>query len=315
MKTKNNNHLVTLDTLFPEKVSCFKSVKSIDSFPILISEWLSHCINPIGQKITEAKNKVLEYRQTGNKELKLGLPAFCPGALLRSRDRNLELQDKIVRQTGWMQFDIDLKDNPRLTDANILRDQISKIRYVAFAGLSVSGKGVWGLVKVSSVNQYKDHFKQLAIDFNHRGIKLDKSKGGNPTDLRIFSYDPNAYIAQEFTVYNRMNKRVRRSIRTSADINPLEVEQNINSLIKKITLKGVDIAPDYESYLRLGFALANEFGETGRELFHTVCKESNKYDEIHAEKLFSDCVKLNDGRTTIATFFHLCKEAGIKLIE
>lgn len=312
MKTRNTNHLVTLDTLFSEETSCFESVKSIDSFPIKISDWLRHCINPIGQKITEAKNKVLEYRRTNNKSLKIGLPAFCPGALLKSRDRHLSMQEKIIYQTGWMQFDIDLKDNPNLPDASVLRDQISKIKYVAFASLSVSGKGVWGLVKVSSIDEYKNHFRQLTIDFKHRGILLDTSKGGNPTDLRIYSYDPNAYIADEIVPYNRKNEPVRK--RSSCfKKDTVEVGQSTNELVKMITLKSVDIAPDYESYLRLGFAFANEFGESGRELFHRVCRESNKYDENHAEKLFSDCVKSNDGRTTIATFFHLCKEAGIKL--
>jgi hypothetical protein len=314
MNNYNNSHLVTFESVCEDQVSCFKSVKSIHASSIKIIDWIKYCVNPIGLKIKVARDNVLLYRATLERDLKLGLPAFCPGALLKSRDRNLKKEEKIISQTGWMQFDIDLKDNPTILDAPKLRDQIKNIRYVAFCGLSVSGKGVWGLVKVLNVKNYSRHFKQLVIDFKQRGIILDESKGGNPTDLRIYSYDPDAYIANSFLIYDRKfiaaKPRKYKADRFDSD-SKNSTESQSESLVNEILLKSIDLAPDYETYIRLGFAFANELGETGRGVFHKVCCISPKYKEVDADKFYSSCLKSNDGRTTIATFFHLCKEAGL----
>ena len=314
MKLYNNSHLVTFNSVCEEQVSCFKSVKSINASSIKIIDWIRYCVNPIGVKIKIARDNVTLYRATLEHNIKLGLPAFCPGALLKSRDRNLTKEEKIVKQTGWMQFDIDLKDNPEIVDASKLRDEIKNISYVAFCGLSVSAKGVWGLVKVLSIKNYSLHFKQLVIDFKQRGIILDESKGGNPTDLRIYSYDPDAYIAVNFLLYERKFKAIpRRKIKSDRFISDSDnsTPKKVESLVNEIAVKSVDLAPDYETYIRLGFAFSNEMGENGRELFHKVCSVSSKYKVMDADKFYTNCLKSNNGRTTIATFFHLCKEAGL----
>jgi hypothetical protein len=98
---------------------------------------------------------------------------------MRSRSKSLTYEEKIERLTGWMQFDIDSKDNPNMTNAASLRDELRNMVYVAFCSVSASGRGVWGLVKVSDPTRYRDHFRQLKLDFHKRGIKLDPSNGSN----------------------------------------------------------------------------------------------------------------------------------------
>ena len=83
---------------------------------------------------------------------------------------------------------------------------------------------------------------------------------------------------------------------------------NLIRLTEAVEAAGVDIAPDYAAYVQLAFAVATDCGEEGRELFHRLCRLSDKYDYEGAERLFTSA--LNDGRGDIhlGTAFHLAKK-------
>ncbi len=307
-KAHKEGHWVTFAERLNVKVSSFNSVKTINSHDANLGTWVDMIMNPKGAAFTSAKNLVERYRNTKDKNIKLSIPTICPGALMVSRSKELKLEEKIIHRTNWMQFDIDLKDNPHITNASKLRDEISKIVYVAFCSLSVSGNGVWGLVFVKDISRYKEHFKQLTKDFLSRNILLDTSKGSNPTDLRIYSYDPDAYCAEQFRVYDRCDKPLKinsRSRQTSI------TQTDIYTLVSEVISRKIDIAPDYQSYLKLGFAIAYEFGESGREIYHQLCSISLKYNERDTDDQYEHCLNVGDGRITIGTFIHMCKEYGI----
>ena len=76
--------------------------------------------------------------------------------------------------------------------------------------------------------------------------------------------------------------------------------------------RGIDIAPDYETWLHLGFSLAAEFGERGRNYFHRLSQFYHKYSSSEADKQYTRCLRGKQG-ITISTFFYLAKNAGIKI--
>ena len=80
----------------------------------------------------------MEYRKTRNKYLKKSLPLITPGAVMESG----RAKENIKVRTGWVAIDIDAKGNESIYDWPDLRNQIAKIDYIAYAGLSVSGNGV-----------------------------------------------------------------------------------------------------------------------------------------------------------------------------
>lgn len=254
------------------------------------------------------KAQVEAFRESKKPELKKALPAFCPGALLRSREAQLPLDERIEELTGWMQFDIDAKDNPHIENAADLRDAISHITFTAFCSLSTSGNGVWGLIKVADVHHYRDYFEQLKLDYQSLGITLDPSKGGNPTDLRFYTYDPNAYIASELRIYDRRVISTQKHRHEGFSSNqPGDAWESVSKAIAQINMYDLDIAPDYDSYVKLGFSLAHEFGEGGRQLFHMACRPSPKYNSSDADKQYSKCLRSNGSGITLGTFFHLYK--------
>jgi hypothetical protein len=305
----NTNHLVTLRDFWEEPICIFTNIKSTTPNQIKLKQWLINCKEPNNLFFCVQAIIVMKYRETNDKSIKMSLPAFCPGAILNTRQKTAT--NRIDKLTGWMQFDIDLKDNPHITDASMLRDQVKNISYVAFCSLSASGKGVWGLVIVSDISKYKNHFEQLKHDFTSRNIYLDPSKGGNPTDLRIYSYDPHAYFADKFKIYDRIYSPPKKVKRTFKGSNGLNEKDKMEQYINEINLRQLDIAPDYESYLKLGFALANEYKEGGRKYFQAICSQSSKYNENNTDTQFTNCLKAKGEGISIATFYYLCKQAGL----
>jgi hypothetical protein len=304
--------LETFPSQFNVPVSCFPNVFSKMAVTSRMDKWLRSIVAPNSEIENVRMGQVLEYRRTFDPELKKRIPIFTPGAQMNHRDKSIADPPQLHTMTEWMQFDVDAKDNPNMTDAALLRDEIAKIVYVAFCSLSTSGNGVWGLVKVKDIGLYREHFEQLKIDFASVGITLDPSKGGNPTDPRFYTYDPDAYIAPQFRTYDRLGGSTAPDphihVRPPQNVTTDSWER-VNEVVAIIRQRGLDIAPDYDAYMKIGLAFAREFGEAGRDLFHTVCQFSPKYKHAEADRQYSDCIRAKGGGITIGTFFYYFKRA------
>jgi hypothetical protein len=73
-----------------------------------------------------------------------------------------------------------------------------------------------------------------------------------------------------------------------------------------------DIAPNYEDFLRLGFSLAT-LGEAGRPIFEHCCSYYKGEQTRDLNKFFMSCIHQKRDDVTIATFFQLCREAGVDI--
>ena len=62
---------------------------------------------------------------------------------------------------------------------------------------------------------------------------------------------------------------------------------DLDYLVDVIRSSGIDIAPTYDEYTNLAFAIATDYGEAGRWAFHAICQLSQKYNETHANKMYS----------------------------
>ncbi|MCC5906585.1 MAG: hypothetical protein JJU13_10275 [Balneolaceae bacterium] len=182
-----------MERKFLDTVTVFENFAA-EPKPIPLSKWLAACV-----KGTRFKDQVLEYRRTGNQEIKKRLPLVTVGAVCEGGRR----MENVVQRTGWVCLDIDGKDNPGL-NAKEIRDQIINIRNVAFSAISTGGAGVWALVKVKHPDRQAEYFEALKSDFQRFGIVLDSSKGRNPNDARFYSYDPDAKLNREFHLYSKI---------------------------------------------------------------------------------------------------------------
>src|SRR5690554_3723336 len=98
--------------------------------------------------------------------------------------------------------------------------------------------------------------------------------------------------------------------------NPIPITDTYNeveAIIKNIETNGVDIAPNYNDWISIGFAFADEFGETGRTLFHRVSQYYSSYNSKDCDKQFDNCLKSKGQGVSLKSFFFLAKQAGVSI--
>ena len=97
------------------------------------------------------------------------------------------------------------------------------------------------------------------------------------------------------------------------DTMPSDTSTRVESLIQLLKANHADITSGYTEWLKVGFAIASEFGETGRRYFHDISALYTGYDATECDKKYDECLKSDNGRTNIATLFYLAEQQGVKL--
>ena len=132
-------------------VSIFENYKTIDPKKVNLLIWLN------SRKYAKEVEKIRSTKdEKEKKHLKSKLPAITPSGLFSKRSSK-----GLLKHSSFIQFDIDFKDNIHIKNYSNLKNQISKIKEVAFCGLSVSGNGYWGLIPISEPTKHQQHFFHL----------------------------------------------------------------------------------------------------------------------------------------------------------
>ncbi len=139
-------------------------------------------------------------------------------------------------------------------------------------------------------------------------------------------YDPDAYYDEPTFRDNPAHKLLTSFVSTvgtqravsyrsqdrneSIDYRPLSADCRLNNwdttdhLIRRIESRAVDITGDYLDWVRLGFAFANTFGESGRGFYHRVSQFHPRYDSNQTNRQYDNCLKTNRGLITLGTAIH-----------
>ncbi len=88
---------------------------------------------------------------------------------------------------------------------------------------------------------------------------------------------------------------------------------DIETITSRIEQGGIDIAPDYASWRDLGFALADAFGEHGRNYYHRLSRFYSGYSKSEADKQYDSCLRSRGSGVTIRSFFQMAKSHGINI--
>ena len=100
---------------------------------------------------------------------------------------------------------------------------------------------------------------------------------------------------------------------SSSNNNDEDTRLKVERVVNLIEQSKVDITIGYDAWLKIGFALSDEFQETGREFFHRVSRQNGKYNQRETDKQYDNCISAKGSGVTIATFFQLAKDAGIDI--
>jgi hypothetical protein len=282
-------------------VSCFEKCTGTNPADVNLLSWLTS---------DKYRDKVEQLRliqdENLQKNIKKSLPAITPAGVFSYRD-----EKHIIEHSGFMAFDIDFADNKHISNFNELKEQIAHVICVAYCGISVRGKGFWGLVPIpkSTPEEHKYRFNALSKFFKGYGINLDPS-GSDVCRLRIYSIDDKAYFNHHAKLYTSI-LRPQKKISSRPVFS--DTRTNVEAIISQIKHDRTDITEGYDNWLKLGCSLANSFGESGRNYFHAISQYHSKYSVSETDKMFDNVLKHDYNKISIGSFFHIAGDYGIKL--
>jgi hypothetical protein len=251
-----------------------------------------------GVKFGTWKNIIEPIRQEQNKDkrsaLKRNLPTVTVGGVFKER-----LQDKLLQHSGFICVDID-----QFNDKTALIQD----RYTYALFRSVSGNGIAVVVKVNP-DKHKESYRWLSdYYFTEYGISVDPAPK-NVASLRYVSFDTELFLNLRSLKSKTKSDKPKKTKTIPVVLSGSEVAEMIN----EVTAMKIDIAPDYDSYLKLGFSLANGFGEEGRDFFHSLCQVSDKYNSQQCDKQYDRSLDgANKSGITVGTFYYMMKTAGVE---
>ncbi|MBP1631336.1 MAG: flagellar biosynthesis regulator FlhF [Bacteroidetes bacterium] len=159
---------------------------------ISIVDYLEQIRSGVYQKHIEALREMLHQ---GNKEGADILKKNLPGVTFSAQFSEKRLLKNIVFYNHILVFDIDKLDNEN--SAILLRNTLSKDKYVLSAFVSPSGVGVKFLVRINEdtpLTSHKDEFSRIAQRYEEKyNIIIDRS-GADIGRLCFASYDPDLYF-------------------------------------------------------------------------------------------------------------------------
>ncbi len=152
----------------------------------------------VGLCSSDAVREPVEYirsisNENERKEAKTHLPMGFPCAVFSTRKREVPLEEKLLSYSGVICLDYDFHDT---NEARAAVEELRKVPYIGFVGLSVSGAGVYAFAATDNTDytQHGKYWRAVSEDIaeslgyeNDEGTK-DVTRG------RFISYNPNPII-------------------------------------------------------------------------------------------------------------------------
>lgn len=240
-------------------------------------------------------------------ELKKSLPAATLSGLFSYRR-----QTDLIRHSGYIVLDMDWQDNRENEDwldwEEMKREYFRHFPEIALCMRSCSGTGYFALVPLAYPEQHKAQARAIMDVYRQRHIILDASCK-DPTRLRFASWDSSPYInlnAVPFTGIDN-NEPLSPVVRyTREEFSHESRYEYIERLVSKLEAMNIDITPDYDAWVRIGWSL-KEFGEHGRRLFHRVSRLNPNYRSGDTDRKWA---QLGNNNTITSNYFiHQAKQA------
>ena len=231
------------------------------------------------------------------------LPSGSISVCLTTRESSKPLDQRITQYNPLIVLDFD-----NLPDIEAAKQTLVSLPYIYYAGLSVSGRGLFAIIPIAAADhtQHKTYFHALEKEMQTLGLTIDKACK-DITRLRVISYDENPYINPDcttYTLYETATPEQDPEETTTEDLEALKLEEHI-SLWEEQQIP----LDDYDQWITVGMALSR-LGEPGRQAFHRVSRYSDKYTTEATDKAFDNFLH-NTKEITLGSFYYICHINGI----
>lgn len=282
---------ITPDFLHNTKVSIMGQHKVLNEYTLYNAIMLGrNCKEEIEavRRIDRSKDEIA-YKQAKEKVLSFTPSCLCPiGGSAKAE--NVEHVNPLIA------VDLDEKDNKGLSIEE-MRKRVNSLPYVMYSSLSVGGRGMYALIPIAEENKndFKAVFKALESDFKALGLTLDGSCI-NVNRERYMSIDDNEYWNTKCDIYTRklniptqVNKQPLQGLEINANKPLTEREfKKVKSMVEDIKQNKIQLSKNHKDTLGLANAIANIWGENGRELLHIIRQQRSGYDEFKTDKTFDE---------------------------
>lgn len=231
-------------------------------------------------------------------------------------------------------IDIDAKDNPGLSLDEIF-SKLEQLDYVAAAATSIRGAGVYAVIKIKPTRSNEDFHNiaaSLEYELSQIGLNID-TQCKNIARKRFFGYsaryywresEPEMYLPLlHIPVKKPAKNTLNRTCENYAKLKEIHLtdKRPLSELIKEIEDQKIDITGAYEvgskkisgyhNWTAICFALVDEMGEDGREVFHRLSRFNVEYDYKEADSKYTHQLTTSKGEHTMQTVYGAIKRAGI----
>lgn len=280
-------------------ISHYKNIYDTQDTDIELSSFLE------GVRTGKWQDIVLQVRATSDKEERDKKKKSAPLVTV-SGSFSARKDDAIRAHSGFIAIDIDNIDNPEETKKLVQGDS-----YVYAAFTSISGHGLCLIVKIDGT-RHLDAFNGIASYLYHTYQLIVDQSGKNVSRARFISYDPWIHINTKAVMFKKyLAKPKERKLAKVA-----VVKTDFDAMIAAMDRKGLNLCEDYSEWIQIAYALVSEFGEGGRDYFHTLSSHSSKYNSDDCNAQYTACLKNHSEskgkKSTIATIYYHAKQNGIQ---
>lgn len=255
-------------------------------------------------KISDIRNLLSNDNKKEADQLKKQLQAFTVSGTF-SKGRSI---DKIDTYSQYVILDIDKLSEHHLKEIK----QITRLAPYTYASfISPSGKGLKIIVKVSSTKEHHKEAYNQVVAYYEQALNIDiDTSGSDICRLCFMSYDEDCFINSNADIFEVSIKLEEEK--------PIPIKQNnsisndIEAYISEIEKTATDITGNYETWRNLGFAISEEYGETGRDYYHRISRFYIKYNYQECDKQYTNCLRAKGTGINISTFYYMAHQNNIK---
>lgn len=232
------------------------------------------------------------------------------GTFTTRNDKNL------ISYSNLICFDFDGLENVEETKKNLCNDPYFDTQLLF---VSPSGNGLkWVIHNPLHQSGHQDFFNAVAnYLLTTYSLKVDMS-GKDISRACFLPHDPNCVY--NLTRDNKLEFDYQKWLlpaenKSHAYVKSVVTGNNceIEALTTRIEKMNIDIAPSYQEWRDMGFALSDEFGEDGRDYFHRLSGFYPGYSYEEANAQYNRCLTSKGHGITIKTLFYLAQKAGVPI--
>lgn len=284
------------------KVSFYPSIKKTDSREVADLISILHNIkNGVYEDyVYPVRNAKTDKEK---KEAKIKAPCITTSGTFSQRGNNYLLQ-----HSGFIAIDFDHVEDIGDAFNLLINDPYS---FAVFH--SISGDGLCAFVKIDGKKHLESFLGLERYYWTNYNLEADRACK-DVSRPRYLSYDPDLFLneqSQQFKDY--VKKETKSEIKAFNNFKGGDHYQNkFERVLSRINF---DITHTYENWVKIGFAIASEYGESGLDYFKQVSQFHPDYDDYKTEKKYRSLLSDSKSGITISTFYYICQQNGIDITD